>query len=1561
MNRKSFRYFLILVLCVAIFPLAFVFSPQRSVSALSDNCTVTIEENVLTGILGTFNGTKVESLDDAYDVLDELKDKFGYSSSRSALYFDKKVQSISGNVYRFKQLVNGIQVYGGEVNLSVKKNGRVTSVLGKYFLDVNYDKTIKYQQEDALKVVESSYSSEAEINFLQTYIYDFEGEDGCVVYVFNVSTIGEAYNVFVSAVTNEIVLEVVGNSLLRDKLPTSGYSKTIEQKTYVVDGKSYTVDVTKYTRNIDPTSYFYVLSNTEKKIFMTNGENSSNYSYLFYDDTTGTYSFNDDDAIKAYYALLKCYDFYADINSFGVAQEGIKNTNGKTIDLIAIVHFDSKYENAGYSAPSGDSVIGYFIFGDGDPANGTKSFVNGIDIVGHEYQHAFTEEKCPFVYSGESGALSEAFSDMFGAVIEGKGISSTGFWQMGEDVISGTRRVFRDMANPTSTGCAGDYETFKRNVASCAGKYTSANDYGRIHYNCTLPTYATYLMYQKNPKFFTEYNILQLWYETLTKLTSTSGFDDFCDAMVKAAEALDWSDENRRIIESVFASIGVPGYTGVETWNGKSLTILQGSGTIESPYLVNTVSDLASVAYYVNRGEGNYSTARYKLSTDIILTADVDWIAIGTEANPFNGYFNGSSNTIHYQISASSSAFGGLFGYCGTNAYIYDLYVDGANVETSSEYAGAIAMQLKGSLSGCSSSLNITGKYVGGLVGHIISSDSDQKIANCFATGTLSGEEVGGLVCHFETVKNPTIGIYESGTIFSSYFSGKISANLAGGLVARANGILLINNIVNTKINSLSNANACAGGLVGLLQLDNLFNSALPTGVLSYALYNKVVVSFENSTNQDKTALLAGQILGSAGQGYIYLSHNTLKNDSKHSIYNSTASSAILLDEENVLSTDSVFSGDFDFDNESYYATSNWFLIQGSTAFDMTATFKVNANKMPTFCELEFWLDDAIYNFAGSGTEVDPFQISNARQLAGLANLMTNEYYYSSYSNKYYILTKDIDLKGKVWAGIGVIRYSYSSNILEKATIFGFTGSFNGNGHTISNVTTLGLYSISKGTAEGDFELYEFNPGFFGVVSTKDTNSQFLTQSVIHVPEIKDLVLEDVVSTGNNAGSVVSKVFNQVNISSVTAMNVSVSSNGIAGGLVGRIDGTGNTYFSSTLESKIENCYVLGTISGVVVGGVVGYATNVSQSNNSSVSIVNFLLRGQIQVLSSEHDAEYDSSSNSASYYSPIAGSMVGVTMLNNLEIVNCISLADIVSYAPGANLGGFVGGVGVGDKYASLTFTILIDGSKQIGNIYDVFNKTSAYVGSVVGITHDIAGTLNLTITSSTYTNMNSSVVHRNNMSSVNLSSSINYSEDEKGTGDFAIYDNNYYKNSKYFNTDNAWGEDQTARLYFTVIFYNDGEIYGEEQIVKENERVVAPLNPTKTSTAQYDYIFKGWDQDFSTITRNMKIVAQYDKVLRTYEITYLDENGHEVDSKILEYGSSVNQNIDPPQKKGNLFVEYEFVRWGEPNQTVTGEMSVSAVYQPKLTKLSVGLVAIVVFVLFILIVVFVKKKSRV
>lgn len=1565
MNRKSFKYFLILVLCVAVFPLVFVFSPVKTASAISESCTVSISENVLTSISGDFDGAKVESLDDVYNVLDCFAGDFGFSSSKDALLFEKTVNSLTGVVYRFKQQKNGIEVYGSDVIVSVKKN-KVTSITGKYYLDIICDESVNFSQEDALESVKNNYP-EMEIEFSKKYIYNHES-DGSIAYVFNVSCVGESYKVFVSAKTNEILEDKKSDTLLRDSLPTTGYKTTTETKAYTIDGETFSVEVTKYTSILNPSSYFYALSNPSKNISMANGQNKSNYSYLYYDDETGTLNFNDDDAIKAYYSLLKCYDFYADESNFGFSQNGIKNKFGNTINLIAIVHFGTSYENAGYSGPSGNGTIGYFIFGDGNSSkisSPTYSFVNGIDIVGHEYQHAFTTQITDFDYEGESGALAEAFSDMFGAVIEGKGIENEGFWQMGEDVVKYSKDIFRDMSNPTLHGCVADYTSFINNVNNCNGNYNEDNDYGAIHYNCTLPTYATYLMYKQNPDFFTEYNILRLWYQTLTKLGTKAGIIDFCSAMLESASDLEFTSENIAIMNSVFAQIGIPGYTGTEIWNGLFASVLQGDGSIANPYLVNSLQDLATVSYYVNSGDTKYQTARYKLTNDIAISSNIDWLAIGTEENPFNGYFNGGSNTITMNIilpSGQTSMFAGIFGTCGSSAYIYDLNVKGTNINTNSDFAGAIVKQMGGTISGCSSSLNIVGTNVGGLVGKIINSDGGQKIVNGFATGALQGENVGGLVCSFETVKNSSLDIYQSGTISSSYFSGKIKAKNAGGIVASANGVYFINNIVNATIDECSENGGLVGGLVGVLKFKKA-DSDYVSGVQNYLLYNKVIMVFENLDEEAKCGLLVGNLIGSLGEGQIYLENNIVKNDGVHQAYNSDADPSVVYDNNTKLSNSNAYFGDFDFDNKDYYKSENWFLIEGTTAFDMVSTFDVVPNGMPVFKELEFWLDDIAYNFKGSGTAEDPYQIANAKQLAGLSALLTGGYY-SQYADKSYILTADIDLSGKVWAGIGTIVYSYRNNVLSGVSYRGFKGTFNGNGFTISNMTTLGLYSISKGSAYGNYSLYEFNPGLFSVTSTSDYSSMLLSYVTVNsVPKISNLTLENVVSTGNNASSVVSKAYGQIEISSVTAMNVNISSNGIAGGLIGKIAGNGTTYFESELSSKIENSYVLGTISGLIVGGAVGYVTNVSSTTKVSVSVINFLLRGKIVVLGTDHDAEYDTETENATYYMPIAGSVVGVTFAKNLDIINCITLADIVSYVAGASLGGFVGGVGVGDQFACLSMTINIDGSKQIGNIYDVFNKNSSFSGSVLGITHSsLSSSLMLTVSNTTYTNINTSAIYRNNMSSVVVSCEINFSSDERGTGDFAIYDDSYYGDSKYFNQENAWKEAQTSRLYFTVTFYVDNEVYGEPYILKENDTIIAPDNPTKKSTAKYDYEFIGWDQDFSNITRNMKIKANFKSLLRSYEITYLDEDGHEVDVVSLEYGSSVNQSrVKAPEKKGNAFFSYEFTRWGVEGQTVTGDASVYAVYHVKLTKLSVGLITVVLFVCFVLIVVLVKKKSRV
>lgn len=1569
MNKKGFRYFCLLVLSVVILPLVSIFSPTVFARAENDQTieTTITEEKVLTKIKGDFSGIKIENVSDAFDALDSLKDRFYFSSSRKALSFEKTIQSLTGKVYHFNQIVDGIEVYGSALNLSVKNNHELSSILGKYYLEVQYDDEINFSEQDALQTVKNSYDEDAEVEFLQTYIYDFENSEGYIAYVFSVSLDGEAIKVFVSANTNEIKRELETETSFSKP---EGTASEMTSETFTIDGTDYDVDVTKY---VTSSGYYYALSNESKKIWTANGQNKKDYTYVYYVDNTGTKTFNDDDAVKAYSALLKCYDFYADVNSFGVARNGITfGSSSSPINLVAIVHFDSKYENAGFTQSTSSANTGFFIFGDGDGVS-TKSFVNGVDVIGHEYQHAYTMQICDFEYEGESGALCEAFSDIFGAVIEGKGIASSEFWLMGEDVSMPGYSVFRNMANPTKTKCTADYDTFKYYVSSCGGKFNSDNDYGYIHTNCTLPTYATYLLYYNNPEFFTEYNILRLWYQTLVNLAgnNTATIEDFCEAMVQSAVDLNYSQDNKRLIERVFYSLGIPGYTGIEIWNGNSLCVLEGSGTVSSPYLISSVEELASVAYYVNNGEGSYASARYKLVSDIEINAPIDWVAIGTETSQFSGTFNGNSHKIIFNQTSSSSTFGGIFGYCDDNSYIYDLYVEGTKVQTTSQYAGAIAMVTSGTISSCSSSLDISGINVGGLVGLLKNQDSGEKIINSFATSTLEGEEVGGLVAHFETLKSTSLGIYDSGYIFSSYFSGKITGRVVGGIVARANGVYLMNNIVNAEINVQDDENAFAGGMVGVLQLEDIFSTKSVSGVRNYLISNRIFVDFQSSTfgtskNQGQSGLLVGKIFGTIGQGYYLFENNVLKNNNLYQIFNGTIAQSMIFDDGSKLSEDNVFEGDFDFDNKSFYdSENNWFTINGSTAFDMTVTFKVEKNSMPVFRDIEFWINNASSSLTGEGTQGNPYQISSAYDLAFLSAVMIEDRYYSAYADKYYVLTDDIDLAGKVWVGIGAIKRTYTNNTLTSTEVYGFGGVFDGQGHSILNMTTIPISSLNVNYYnDKNFTIYSFNAGLFSVTKPTTETTGFLAKvtTIESDPTIKNLTIEESSIAGTYAGSVVARAFLKINLSNVTAMNVEISGSSVVGGLVGSIEGLGGSYVTSeSISSTIENCYVLGIISGNLVGGAVGYLTNASSMNASSLKVSNFLLRGEIDVLGSDHDSEY-SYYYGASYYRPIAGSVVGVMMSKELEIINCLCLQDIVSYVQGASMGAFVGGTGVGDSYASSTMTISVDGSKFAGSMFDLFSGDKTFCGSVVGITHDgVASSLTINVSNTTYTNVNSSVVYRSNLTNCQINSEIQYSENKQGEGDFAFYENSYFSNSKYFNLENQWTEEQINRLYFVVTFYFEDKVIFGPYVVKMGETITAPSNVELESSVQYDYTFVGWDNDLSEINRNIRVNAVYDKKLREYKVTYLDENGEQIVALNLEYGEYVNnQNVKAPEKKGSLFYKYEFKYFGEEYQTVTGEIQVSAVYDKKLTKLSQGLIVAVLFTLFCVIVVAVNKKSK-
>ena len=74
----------------------------------------------------------------------------------------------------------------------------------------------------------------------------------------------------------------------------------------------------------------------------------------------------------------------------------------------------------------------------------------------------------------------------------------------------------------------------------------------------------------------------------------------------------------------------------------------------------------------------------------------------------------------------------------------------------------------------------------------------------------------------------------------------------------------------------------------------------------------------------------------------------------------------------------------------------------------------------------------------GSGTEFDPYLISSENDLAFVAKQVNDAV--TTYAGEYFKLTVDLDLGNKLWTPIGQLKANY------------FSGHFDGDGHTISNL-----------------------------------------------------------------------------------------------------------------------------------------------------------------------------------------------------------------------------------------------------------------------------------------------------------------------------------------------------------------------------------------------------------------------------------------------------------------------------------------------------------------------------
>ncbi|MFF7447065.1 MULTISPECIES: M4 family metallopeptidase [unclassified Streptomyces] len=238
-------------------------------------------------------------------------------------------------------------------------------------------------------------------------------------------------------------------------------------------------------------------------------------------------------AVDAAYGAATTWDFYK--STFG--RSGIKN-NG--VAAYSRVHYGNAYVNAFW-----DDSCFCMTYGDGES---NTHPLTSLDVAGHEMSHGVTSNTAGLNYSGESGGLNEATSDIFGTGVEfyAANSSDVGDYLIGEEIdINGDGSPLRYMDKPSKDG--GSADSWSSSVGSKDVHYSSgvanhffyllsegsgAKTINGVSYNSPTSNGSTVTGIGRA-------KALQIWYKALTTyFTSTTNYKAARTGTLSAASAL---------------------------------------------------------------------------------------------------------------------------------------------------------------------------------------------------------------------------------------------------------------------------------------------------------------------------------------------------------------------------------------------------------------------------------------------------------------------------------------------------------------------------------------------------------------------------------------------------------------------------------------------------------------------------------------------------------------------------------------------------------------------------------------------------------------------------------------------------------------------------------------------------------------------------------------------------------------------------------------------------------------------------------------------------------------
>ena len=125
-----------------------------------------------------------------------------------------------------------------------------------------------------------------------------------------------------------------------------------------------------------------------------------------------------------------------------------------------------------------------------------------------------------------------------------------------------------------------------------------------------------------------------------------------------------------------------------------------------------------------------------------------------------------------------------------------------------------------------------------------------------------------------------------------------------------------------------------------------------------------------------------------------------------------------------------------------------------------------------------------------------------------------------------------------------------------------------------------------------------------------------------------------------------------------------------------------------------------------------------------------------------------------------------------------------------------------------------------------------------------------------------------------------------------------------------------QYSILTFTVVFYDWQGNKLSSQVINWHEAAKAPDAPIREG-----YTFTGWDNDFSDITKDLTVTAQYQ--INTYTVTFVDWDDKVLSTQKVNWNQGAVYPSDPSREG------YKFTGWDKAFDKITSDLTVKAIYE--------------------------------